>query len=124
MLPLDPPEQIQAVHQPFEAGDLVRQVEGEVATVAGSIRRHGLYSSRTRPRRVATLTASVRLVTPSFSNRWPRCVLTVRSLMSSAVAISLFALPSAISLSAAISRGVSCTRVTPSASLAAAAGAM
>src|SRR5262245_6350096 len=82
------------------------------------------YSSRTSPRRVATLMASVRLVTPSFSNRWPRCVLTVRSLMSSAVAISLLAFPSAISLSVAISRGVSCTRVTPSASFAAAAGAV
>jgi hypothetical protein len=29
--------------------------------------------SRTSPRRVATLIASVRLVTPSFSNGWPRC---------------------------------------------------
>src|ERR1044071_8357677 len=104
MLVLDPPEEIEAVHQPFEAGDLVREVEREVPTVAASIRRHGpVYSSRTSPRRVATLTASVRLVTPSFSNRWPRFVLTVRSLMSSAVAISLFALPSAISRSAAIS---------------------
>jgi hypothetical protein len=28
-----------------------------------------LYSRRTSPRRVATFTASVRLVTPSFSNR-------------------------------------------------------
>ena len=88
-----------------------------------SRREHAGYSSRTSPRRVATLTASVRLVTPSFSNRCPRWVFTVRSLMSSAVAISLFALPSASSFSVAISRGVSCTRVTPSASLAAAAGA-
>src|SRR5437588_12133459 len=53
------------------------------------------YSSRTRPRRMATLIASVRLVTPSFSKRCPRCVLTVRSLIESSVAISLFALPSA-----------------------------
>jgi hypothetical protein len=29
----------------------------------------GRYSRRTRPRRVATLIASVRLVTPNFSNR-------------------------------------------------------
>ena len=46
-------------------------------------RREPAYSIRTRPRRVATLAASVRLVTPSFSNRWPRCVFTVRSLMPS-----------------------------------------
>ena len=31
---------------------------------------------------MATRTASVRLVTPSFSNRWPRWVLTVRSLIA------------------------------------------
>src|SRR5206468_261866 len=43
---------------------------------------------RTRPRRVAIFTASVRLVTPSFSNRWPRWVFTVRSLMPSSLAIS------------------------------------
>ena len=53
----------------------------------------GQSARRTRPRRTATFTASVRLVTPSFSNRWPRWVLTVRSLMPSALAISLFALP-------------------------------
>ena len=72
---------------------------------------------------MATLIASVRLVTPSFSKRCPRCVLTVRSLIASSVAISLFALPSAISFNVAISLGVSCTRVTPSASFAAADGA-
>src|SRR3989442_1730473 len=65
------------------------------------------YSSRTRPRRVATFTASVRLVTPSFSKRCPRWVFTVRSLIASSAAISLLALPSAISRSADISRGVS-----------------
>jgi hypothetical protein len=43
---------------------------------------------------VATFTASVRLVAPSFSKRWARWVFTVRSLMSSADAISLFDLPS------------------------------
>jgi hypothetical protein len=31
-----------------------------------------LHSIRTSPRRVATFSASVLLVTPSFSNRWPR----------------------------------------------------
>src|SRR5207244_220102 len=44
-------------------------------------------------------------------------------LIDSSLAISLLALPSAIRRSVAISRGVSCTRVTPSASFAAAAGA-
>src|SRR5690349_14627196 len=52
------------------------------------------YSRRTRPRLVATLIASVRLVTPSFSKRCPRWLLTVRSLIDSSLAISLFALPS------------------------------
>src|SRR6266568_165506 len=40
-----------------------------------------VQSIRTSPRRVATFTASVRLVTPSFSKRCPRWLLTVRSLM-------------------------------------------
>ena len=48
-----------------------------------------VQSNRTSPRRVATRTASVRLVTPSFSKRCPRWVLTVRSEIPRAVAISL-----------------------------------
>jgi hypothetical protein len=43
-----------------------------------------------------TFTAFVRLVTPSFSKRCARSVFTVRSLMSRSLAISLFALPSAL----------------------------
>src|SRR5678815_1967407 len=54
-------------------------------------------SKRTRPRRVATRTASVRLVTCSFSNRCARWLFTVRSEMSSATAISLLLCPLAVS---------------------------
>ena len=35
-----PPEQVEAVHQAFEAGDLVRQVQCDISLVAGSVRRH------------------------------------------------------------------------------------
>jgi hypothetical protein len=37
---LDPPEEIQAVHDALDRGDPVRQVEKEVTTKAASIRRH------------------------------------------------------------------------------------
>src|SRR5262245_34967230 len=94
------------------------RIERHTRIIRSALRRT-VYSRRTRPRRVPTLTASVRLVTPSFSNRFLRWVLTVRSLIASSLAISLFAFPSARRRSVASSRGVSCTRVTLAASFAA-----
>ena len=46
---LHPPEQVEAMHQPFNGGDAIGQVEGEVSLVAGSIRRHGRQGSRIPP---------------------------------------------------------------------------
>jgi hypothetical protein len=43
---LHPPEQIEAVHQSFDAGDLVRQVQRDVSVDAGSVRRHVHQGSR------------------------------------------------------------------------------
>ena len=37
---LDPPEEIQPVHDALDGGDPVRQVENEVSSEAGSVRRH------------------------------------------------------------------------------------
>ena len=60
---------------------------------------------------------------PSFSKRWPRWVLTVRSEMSSAVGDFLVAVTVGQQPQRGNSRGVSCTWVTRSASFAAADGA-
>src|SRR5258707_15008482 len=46
MLFLDPPHQVQAVHDAFDRCDVVERVEREVSTKAGSIRRHAVRVTR------------------------------------------------------------------------------
>ena len=49
LLLLYPPQEIEAIHDAFDGGDLVGKVECEVSAVRGSIRRHGDRVSKSDP---------------------------------------------------------------------------